>query len=71
MDPGLRRDDVNWIERATNSRIEPHSEAGFRHVILGLRDRVRSEVKDRSSEHRARVATLHAIDQVLQRPDTA
>ena len=55
--------------RLLNS-IQPHLQPGIRHVALGLRNRVRAEVKDRSREHRAGMAFLDPIDQVVEIADT-
>src|SRR5262245_34305280 len=55
----------------TYSRIEPHRQAGTRHVVLGLADRVLAEMEDGSGEHRRRMAVADALDQVIERAHPA
>ena len=49
-------------------RIEPHRQAGLRHVRLGLAHRVLAEMEDRGRQHRGGVAVADALDQVIEVP---
>src|SRR5262249_49365291 len=48
-------------------RIEPHRQPRTRHVLLGLADRVLTEMKDRGGKHRGRVPVADAFDQMVKR----
>ena len=51
--------------------IEPHRQAGARHVLLGLPHRVFPEMEDRGGEHGSGVSVADALDQVIKRAHAA
>ena len=51
--------------------IEPHRQAGARHVLLGCADRVFAEMEDRGGEHRGGMAVADALDQMIESADAA
>src|SRR6266702_8863028 len=64
--------DIATARPATaGSGIEPHGQAGARHVLLGRADRLLAEMEDRSREHCGRVAVADTLDQMFERSDAA
>src|SRR5262249_46590941 len=48
-----------------------HGNTGLGHVLLGLADRIRSEMEDRGGEHGAGVSFGDAVDEMVERADAA
>ena len=46
-------------------------QSGAAHVLFRLGDRVRAEMEDRGCQHRGGMAVANALDEMIERADTA